>query len=105
MVKRTVLVCMITLLVLGLEGLAAPQARLEGRVSDPTGNPVADLNLVVRNTTSGAEHQTTTNQNGEFFIAGLAPGKYLVQNQGTQTATAVNVDAESRSTLALQTDN
>jgi hypothetical protein len=54
------------------------QATLTGRVTDPTGAVVPAVRLVARNTETGVEITTQTNQEGLYRIPYLHPGRYDV---------------------------
>lgn len=52
---------------------------VRGSVSDtsPSQNPIAEVRVVVVNA-AGIEHAARTDSSGEFEIAGLPPGRYLM---------------------------
>ncbi len=54
------------------------QATLTGRVTDPTGAVVPNVRIVARNTETGVEAVTQTNQEGLYRIPYLHPGRYDV---------------------------
>ena len=59
---------------------AAQQDRgaFTGFVSDPSGLPVAGARLVVRNVSSNATWETTSNERGQFLVPNLPVGPYEV---------------------------
>ena len=68
------------LLLLILPGLSSAQTRLDGRVTDPSGAPLGDVQVTV--TLLGAqapEAATRTTASGEFVFSDLSPGTYLVR--------------------------
>src|SRR5437870_3609984 len=91
------------LLVLPLLGLATPQAgqgEIKGRVTDPQGKAVPGTTVIFVGATNGKSQQATTDQNGEFSIVNVEPGKYTLQSSTGQTITTgtqVNVDSTGAS--------
>jgi hypothetical protein len=49
---------------------------LAGTISEPTGAPVADAPIQVRNKATGAVARTSSKSDGRYRLAGLAPGTY-----------------------------
>jgi hypothetical protein len=49
-----------------------------GTVTDPTGLPILDVGVVVRNTDTGTESRYTTNGSGLYVAPYLQPGNYEV---------------------------
>src|SRR5438105_14954387 len=98
------------LLVLPLVGFATPQAgqgEIKGRVTDPQGKAVPGATVVFIGVTNGKEQRGTTDQNGEFAISGVEPGKYALQSstgQTINTGTQVNVDSTGASTIVIVQD-
>src|SRR5438128_2005233 len=95
------------LLVLPLLGLATPQAgqgEIKGRVTDPQGKAVPGTTVIFVGATNGKSQQATTDQNGEFSIVNVEPGKYTLQSSTGQTITTgtqVNVDSTGASTIVI----
>ena len=56
--------------------LAAADAQLSGRISDPDGFPLRNARLVIASGASGGGRATTTDENGRFTFAALAEGAY-----------------------------
>ncbi|MBZ5527707.1 MAG: carboxypeptidase-like regulatory domain-containing protein [Acidobacteriia bacterium] len=75
----TVLICSI-LLVSGMayaQGVGA-SGDIKGTVTDPSGAAVAGANVVVTNTAQGVRRVVVTDNNGEYYAAGLSPATYEV---------------------------
>src|SRR5436305_13508794 len=110
MVKRVVFICAAALLLLWPGRIAAQQTRqgeIRGRVADTSGNPVPDVTVIVRNTTTGTQHEANTDQNGEFLITGIEPGRYALQGQSGQNTVILghtNVDIDTTSNVSIQWD-
>jgi iron complex outermembrane recepter protein len=95
MSKGTCVLGSALLLVLAVPGLSSAQTRLDGRVTDPAGAPLADVQ--VEATLIGAEAPEGTERttpNGEFAFSDLPPGTYVVR-----VAPTGFVPAERRATL------
>ena len=62
---------------------------LEGRVVDPNGASVMNAQVKLRNVSTNAEINTTTNESGAFSFRNLEPGEYEVAivNAGLFTGT------------------
>ena len=82
--------------VLGQAQSQSQSGQIKGRLADGVGNPISNTSIVARNVSTGAEHRATTDAQGQFIIAQLEPGAYLVQN--TQT----RVDSGTTTNLELQ---
>src|ERR1044071_7282422 len=93
MVKRLLFVLMAVLLTVPL-ALAEGQGEIKGRVTDAQGQGVPGAVVVFRNTITGAEHQATTDQNGDFSVTGLEPGRYALQTQTGQTTTGNQISVD-----------
>ncbi len=52
------------------------QARISGRVTDPTGAVVPAVQVTARNTETGVETRTQTNESGIYTLPYLSPGQY-----------------------------
>src|SRR5262249_35805766 len=105
MVKRLLFFCIAVLLIVPL-GMAAAQGEVKGHITDSQGRGIPGATIIFRNTTTGAEHQVTSDQNGGFTITGLDPGKYLLLSQSGQTTTAtqISVDVSGANTVDLVQD-
>ena len=62
---------------------------LEGRVVDPNGAFVTNAHVKVRNVSTNAELDTTTNESGAFSFRNLEPGEYEVSIEGSGFRTFV----------------
>ena len=51
---------------------------VSGRVSDPAGLPVADVEVAVTETATNEVSRTVTNRTGDYNVAFLKPGPYRV---------------------------
>lgn len=68
-------------LVLGLllivsEPATAQEARFVGRVVDPSGTPIADVKITLRNLDDGQTVEIESDNDGEFFRRALTMGRY-----------------------------
>jgi protocatechuate 3,4-dioxygenase beta subunit len=76
-------------LLIGLAGLLAAQTytgSIRGRVSDPTGLPVADAVVTVTEVNTNAVRSTATNGAGDYVVSFLKPGDYRIDiGRGVQT--------------------
>lgn len=73
---------MLCLLSLALTGTALAQtetARLQGTVTDAAGAVVAGATVKATDTGTGRTVDTQTNENGEFSILSLQPGRYRIE--------------------------
>ena len=102
MVKRLLFLCIAVLLIVPL-GMAAGQGEVKGRITDSQGRGVPGATIIFRNTTTGTEHQVTTDPNGGFQVAGLEPGRYLLESQTGQNTTGsqISVDVSGASTVEI----
>jgi hypothetical protein len=69
----------VALLVSGLAQPAAAQSESAvaiGTVRDVSGGSVADAAVTIRNVDTGFTRETTTADDGRYWLAGLAPGRY-----------------------------
>jgi Carboxypeptidase regulatory-like domain len=104
MVKRVLLFCISALLLVSLDVTAGPlprQGEIKGRVTDPQGSGVLGTTVVFRNTVTGKEYRATTDQNGEYLISGIEPGKYELETQTGQTTTANQINIEVGGTYTV----
>ncbi len=94
-------------------GIAAPTtvaaarvdetASLSGVVQDPDGRAVANAAVVARQMLTGVSTASVTDEKGTFSIAGLAPGRYVVEvtANGFAINTRNNVDLTAGKTSTL----
>jgi hypothetical protein len=106
MVKR-LLLCVAALLLLPLLGMASPQSgqgQIKGRITDAQGKACASVTVIFRNVVTGKEYQVTTDQNGDYLIMGVEPGRYALQTQTGQTTTGnqINVDVSGTTVTIVQ---
>ncbi len=66
---------------------------ISGTVTDKSGSAVAGADVVISSTNGSATHQTTTNGDGAYVVAGLAGGSYdiVVTAKGFSRYSAKNV--------------
>ncbi len=107
---KKVFVWAIAVLFLGsqLHAQAQQQGQLQGRLVNNAGKPVPSAKIAVRNLASGTLHEATTDQNGQFLIANLEPGKYGIEGQNGQNSgsnSAMAVDANGTNKVDIQVDN
>ncbi len=75
--------CLLAGMVLAL-GQPAPlqgqdgAGRLQGRVMDALGSPVAGATVTARNIATGAQHSASTEADGRFEFTAVAPGNYEI---------------------------
>src|SRR5215216_4163450 len=99
-------ICSLTLIiVLGATLVAAQQSRgsLRGLVSDELGAVIVGANVTLTDA-SGVQKKTTTNGEGVYTFAGLAPGKYTLQAAAPGFAPSENKEVDvtnARQTLDL----
>src|SRR4029077_4679737 len=76
MKSRLVLAVVLSLLILtlSLSVLAQDSASITGTVTDPSGAAIASAAVTVRSEERGISRNTTTNDSGEYSVAGLPPG-------------------------------
>src|SRR5207237_5580235 len=95
MVKRIFVLCIAGWLIIPLAtmaGLQVGQGDIKGRVVDSQGRGVPGTTVVFVNTSTGRQYQATTDQNGEFLIPGLEPGRYTLQSQTGQITTGNQIN-------------
>src|SRR4030095_3778628 len=100
MLKRILMIWMATCFVVRPAMLTAQQqiGRMRGRVVDTSGTPAPNVNITVRNVVTGTESTAQTDDHGDFLIAELQPGTYILQtdsNQSTTTPAQSKVDPAS----------
>ena len=82
---------------------ANPAATLTGRVTDPAGAAMADVDVQAINVETGVRSATTTNEEGLFRIPSLAPGTYRVvlQRHGFKMIIKPGVELRVQDIVAL----
>src|SRR5262245_58141315 len=108
MLKRILIIWIAVSFVVWPATLSAQQqpGRMKGRVVDVSGNPAANVDVTVRSVDTGMENTVQTDGQGNFEIAELQPGKYLVQTGNSQTTVPPvqsKVDPACTTDLSLQT--
>lgn len=108
---RHLLVVLALLGAVGLMSISSPgtiaqaAGTIQGIVKDPNGAVVAGAPVAVRHETTGATQSATTDREGRFTIAGLAPGRYTVSvaARGFKPAEpAVAVEAEKKASIEIR---
>lgn len=87
---------LLMILCLALGSLAQAQSnsgQLRGRVKDPQGAVITGATVVVTEQATGGKRETTTNDQGDFLVPLLPPGRYRVEVKanGFKNYTAENV--------------
>ncbi|HSK73564.1 MAG TPA: carboxypeptidase regulatory-like domain-containing protein [Pyrinomonadaceae bacterium] len=102
--KNLKAILFITLITLFINSniFAQQMGSLGGQVVDTLGAAVVGATVIVVDA-NGKERSVTTNQNGEFTMTGLVPGKYIVrvaaENFGLYENTEVTITAGAREEL------
>ena len=73
------------------------EGTLSGRVTSPSGTPVANARLAIKSSTSSDTRSVTANNDGTYLIGKLAPGTYEI------TASAQGF-ADAHATVAISAD-
>ena len=103
---QPVLQSLLALLVLGFSQALLGQAvngTLLGTVSDATGASVAGAKVMASETTTGAIHESSTNESGNYTFPNLQPGKYTVtvEANGFKKLSRQNIDLLSNSSTRI----
>lgn len=110
---RKALRCIPLLLLAAVSLFGQASASLNGRVTDPQGNPVAGAAVRITNAGSGTARDTVTNGQGLYSVPSLVPGNYDVkvtaqgfsnsETNGVELLTGSNLSVDIQMTLgALQ---
>lgn len=96
--KITIFVFLLSCLIISL--LAQETGTLKGTVTDEQGRPIAYANIIIKGTTLG----TSSRENGEYEIKGIAPGTYTVicQLMGYASNVVSDVKIEANKFYTLQ---
>jgi len=73
--------CFVLMLALGVSNVSAQQSAtgtLRGQISDEFGGVIVGANVTVVDA-EGKQKAATTDSDGNFAVAALAPGKYIVR--------------------------
>ena len=102
---RRVLCCVPLLLLSAISLFGQASASLNGRVTDPQGNPVAGAAVTVTNAGGGIARDTVTNADGLYNVPSLVPGNYNVKvtAQGFSTTETKGVELLTGSNLSVAT--
>ena len=73
--------CVMLMLAWSAPAQDASTAQLHGLVRDPKGALVQGAKVTVKDEQRGVERTTTTDQNGEYQLLQLVPGRYTVSLQ------------------------
>ena len=96
---------LLTTALLLLQGANAQTATgsITGTVTDPSGLPIVDAGVVVRNTDTNTESRFVTNSDGVYVAPYLQPGAYEVttNKEGFQTVLAKNVAVHVGESLTI----
>jgi outer membrane receptor protein involved in Fe transport len=89
--SKTIWVFFLTILLLALSGSLYAQtttATLSGTVHDTSGAVIPEAKISVRNTSTDASRETTTDGGGRYYLTNLGPGEYEVraERDGFKTA-------------------
>ena len=62
----------------------APTATITGHITDSTGSPVQGTKIALRHLDTNQQHNTNTNEHGDYTLVNLAPGNYeiLIEHTG-----------------------
>src|SRR4029079_13241799 len=96
-------ICCLGLFIILTAAIAAAQparSTLRGLITDELGAAIVGANVTLTDV-GGAQKKTTTNGEGVYNFAGLAPGKYTLQANATGFAPSESKEVEI--TTALQT--
>ncbi|MBA4246774.1 MAG: hypothetical protein C0444_00550 [Microbacterium sp.] len=77
--------------VTGIDIALEESGTISGRVTGPTGDPLADVEVIAELGTSPDTLYTTTDANGEYVLEGVGPSTYLVYFQPSES---VNVQSQ-----------
>src|SRR5438067_2308466 len=97
MFQRFVLPVLSAMLLAGLAWSQGSRATLQGRVTDAQGAVVPDASIVVTSDDTGVKQTTKTNQQGNWIVQFLLPGRYSL------SVTAAGFKQLDRHGLTLQT--
>jgi hypothetical protein len=99
-----VIVLMLTL----RAGGQATTAELVGSIQDPSGASIADATVVAKNIATNVERRSSSEKNGEYRLALLPPGDYIVTvdalgfSKLVQTGVSLQVNQQGRLNLTLK---
>ena len=102
-VLRILFLLTIALLLLQVANAQTATGSITGTVTDPSGLPIVDAGVVVRNTDTNTESHFVTNSDGVYVAPYLQPGAYEVttNKEGFQTVLAKNVAVHVGESLTI----
>jgi len=110
--RKSVSILVSLAFLIGILGCIQVQAQLRdrtlsGRVTSPSGAPVPNARLVLKNTRSSDIRSVTVNSDGAYLVAKLSPGTYEItaSAQGfadVHTAVAISADGKPVVNLVMQ---
>jgi hypothetical protein len=102
---RKALCCIPLLLLSAISLFGQASASLNGRVTDPQGNPVAGAAVMVTNAGGGVARNTVTNGDGLYNVPSLVPGNYNIKvtAQGFSTTETNGVELLTGSNFSVDT--
>ena len=87
---------------------SGPTGTITGTITDPTGAAILKARVIVRNEGTNATRDAETNEDGDYTVALLPPGRYRVMVESTgfrrsvQTGVSVDVDQTVRLDFRLR---
>ena len=89
-----ILVTVIALLAVPVAGFTQDtSSAIRGRITDESGNPAANMNVVVEDLRTGIERRYTSNASGAFFASRLpVGGPYMVTVEGAEPVIVDSID-------------
>ncbi len=100
---RKVLCCIPLLLLSAISLFGQASASLNGRVTDPRGDPLTGAAVTVTNAAGGIARDTVTNGEGLYNVPSLVPGNYNIKvtAQGFSTNETKGVELLTGSSLSV----
>ena len=107
--KAWVLACTLLLAILvttprAVRAQGAGSGTITGSVTDPSGSVVPGASIMLRNTGTGIERKTQTNQAGIYEAPFLQPGQYEVRAEKTGFDTMLHKDVTLQVGRTLSVD-
>ncbi len=109
MITRKIIIPLVTFLLLSLSPSMfgqAVSATLLGTVTDSTGAAIAKARVTATETSTGAIHESVTNDSGNYTFPDLTPGRYsvTVEANGFKKETHQNIDLLINSSTRVEFD-
>ena len=92
----SMMIAILCLLTAGSVWSQDTKGTITGRVTDPSGSVIPGAQVVVANTAMGTKSDLTTNAEGIYRAAALAPGMYQIEVVSTGFKKAVRPGIELR---------